>query len=114
MESTTYSKTSFEKAKEAYMEQAIRYLYEPSLENRKFLFEKMKVYSQHSGVLFHLEEMEKIHMQLDRGYESAWETFANEAEKSWFFDIHPELCELFYKAAEKRGLAKKKWVICSD
>lgn len=111
---STFDPTPLSKARKAYMEQTIRYLHAPSPEGRSLLEEKMKEYGRYSGIILYFEKLQKHLISLERGYESAWEAFAGDAEKSWFFDTHPELEEMFFEAAQKRGLAKKKWVICSD
>jgi hypothetical protein len=113
MSNTAFTPTRLEQALEAYLEQTIKYLHTPSPEGKELLLEKMKDYSQSSGIILHFEKLQKQLASLERDYESAWELFANEAERSWFFHTHPELQEMFFEAAHKRGLAKKKWVICS-
>lgn len=114
MKSTNlFSPTPLSRTEDSYMEQMIKYLHEPSPEARLLLEEKMIEYSRHSGILLHFEKLQKKLIFLERGYESAWESFAKEAENTWYFDMHPEHQEMFFEAAHKRGLAKKKWVICS-
>lgn len=110
----TFSPTPLTTAMDAYLEETIKYLSTPSPEARLAVVKKMKEYAVESGIFFHLEKLQKQFVGLENGYESAWELFAKEAEKGWFFDKHPELEELFFKVAKERGLAKKKWVICSD
>ena len=111
---STFAPTPLSKSIDSYMEQTIKYLYAPSSEAKLLLEDKMKEYARHSGIILHLEKLQKLLASLERGYESAWESFAKEAERNWFFDTYPELEEIFFEAAHKRGLAKKKWVICSD
>ncbi len=111
---STFKLTPSELAREAYFEYTIRYLNEPTPQARELLVEKMKDYDRHSDILLHFEKLQKQLHKMEQSYESAWEAFANEAERRWFFDSYPELKEMFFQAAHKRGLAQKKWVICSS
>jgi hypothetical protein len=111
---STFTPTPLARARKAYFEQMIKYLHSPSDETRAVLDEMMKDYARHSGILLHFEKLTKLLTELERGYESAWDAFAKEAQSNWFFDARKDLSELFFETAHDRGLAKKKWVICSE
>ncbi len=97
------------KLREAYWEHLVLYLETPSDEKKKTLLEKMKKWAPWSGVF--LAKLQRRLKSLEFNNLEVWRELAGDMERNWFFEKYPKLKEIFFATAEKRGLAKKKWVI---